>query len=117
MQVLLLKSFINVTYYKNAEVFSRFTLRGGKSYYIDDNGMAFEPSSAGCRGYTHYIKGWNDLSVISSRCTCIDYNYEYKSIIYGALIEFPEFVGVWEIDMENSNDYGIQYLQGILVEK
>ena len=100
---------IYVTYYKNEDVSSNYTLRGPSGYFNDDG------TSSNCYYYPHYVKGWNDANNIIGKCTCESAGPGAN--IYGALIEFPEFVGEWEIDTENSNDYGIQYLQGILVEK
>ena len=105
---------INVSYYKNEKLISKYTLRGPSRHYFNDDGTVTEGSGYACQGYAHYLKGWNDLNNIKGKCTC---TYYPGQNIYGRLTEFPEFLGIWEIDAENSNDYGIQYLQGILVEK
>ena len=98
-----------VTYYKNGEKKSSYALRGPSGYFNDDGSVDFN-----CMGYEHYVKGWNDISTVVSTCTCSGFS---GSEVYGPLTQFPEFTGKWEIDTQNTNDYGRQFLQGILVEK
>ena len=78
---------------------------------FNDDGTIKEGSS--CYDYPHYPTGWTDKVKVTGTCS------ECNGSIYGVLSEseYPIFSGSWKIDYENSNDYGIQYLENVLVEK
>lgn len=101
-------NLVIVNYYKDGNLNNSYILRCTGGYYFDDEG-----NSENCQWYPHYSTGWTDKTIIKGTCTVCNGN------IYGILSEtqFPEFSGNWEIDEENSNDYGKQYLTNVLVEK
>lgn len=99
---------VEVKYYKNNELITSYILRKSGGYSFNDDG-----TSNNCHSYPHYPTGWTDKVKVTGICSNCNGN------IYGVLLEteFPKFIGDWEIDTENSNDYGIQYLSNVLVEK